>query len=164
MKITENTVISLSYTLSIMHPNGDLEFVEQRTTADPLEFVVGKGIVLQKIEDALTNKTPGFEVQLKLRPEDAFGLRKEKLVLKYPIEKLPREAAPQIGMKFQTQGPDGDVVSVIVTALDEKHVTLDGNHPLADAFVQFDIRVLKVRAATPEEISTGEVSSSGLLH
>lgn len=159
MTVSEATVVTISYTLSIIHPNGDLEFVEKRTSHDPLDFVFGKGVVLPKIEEALRGKVLGQELQIKLRPEDAFGLRSEDLVMTYPIDKLPRNTPPQVGMKYQTQGPDGDVISVLVTKINEENQTLvlDGNHPLSDAFIQFDLKVLKVRKATSDEMTTGVV-------
>lgn len=159
MTVSESSVVTITYTLSIIHPNGDLEFVEKRTSHDPLDFVFGKGVVLPKIEEALKGKMSGQELQIKLRPEDAFGLRSEDLVMTYPIDKLPKNTPPQVGMKYQTQGPHGDVMSVLVTRVNEENQTiiLDGNHPLADAFIQFDIKVLKIRKASSEEMSSGVV-------
>lgn len=162
-KIDNTKVVTLSYTLSVLHEEGHIEFVEKRDDSDPLEFVFGKGILLPKVEENLLGKYKGFQCQIKLKPEDAFGLRNEKLVSVYPIHKLPKGTTPQKGMKYQTQGPDGEVLSVIVTDVNEQEITLDGNHPLADAFVQFDLSVLKVRDAAPAEISSGQVRSS-LLH
>lgn len=163
MIIDNSTVVTMTYTLSVIHADGNIEFIEKRGPEDPLEFLCGRNILLLKVETALAGKTAGFSCQLKLKPEEAYGLRDEKLVSTYPIAKLPKGSQPKKGMKYQTQGPTGDVISVIVTNVDSEKVTLDGNHPLADAFIQFDIVVVKVRVATSEELRTGVVVPS-LLH
>lgn len=162
MLIDDTKVVTLVYTLSVLHSEGHVEFVDKRGEENPLEFVFGRGLLLPKVEAFLTGRARGYTGQLKLKPEDAFGLRDESLVLQYPLDKLPKGSAPKLGMKYQTQGPNGEVLSVLVTAIDESKVTLDGNHPLADAFVQFDLSVVKVREATPEELSSGEPQTSRL--
>jgi FKBP-type peptidyl-prolyl cis-trans isomerase SlyD len=65
-------------------------------------------------------------------------------------------------MKFQTQGPGEDVLSVMVKEIKDDKVLIDGNHPLAGLKIQFDVEIIRVRAATAEEIATGEVKS--VLH
>lgn len=157
MVIDNEKVVTLVYTLSVIHDDGNIEFVERRGEENPLEFIFGCGLLLPKVEEVLDGEKKGFETQLKIKPQDAYGVRNEDLVLVYPLEKLPKGEAPQVGMKYQTQGPQGQVLSVIVTAVDDKSVTLDGNHPLADAYIQFDLMVLNVREATDEEMQAGEV-------
>lgn len=160
MIIDNDKIVTLSYTLSVIHEDGTLEFIEKRGEENPLEFLFGSGLLLPKVEQALHGEKKGFETQIKIQPKDAYGVRHEDLVLVYPLEKLPKGEAPQVGMKYQTQGPNGEVVSVIVTAVDDKNVTLDGNHPLADAYIQFDLSVLNVREATDEELGLGEAKPS----
>lgn len=162
MTIDDEKVVTLAYTLSVLHDDGKIEFVEKRGEENPVEFVFGRGLLLPKVEELLEGEKKGFESQLKLKPQDAYGVRNEELVFVYPLEKLPKGEAPQLGMKYQTQGPNGDVLSVIVTAVTATEVTLDGNHPLADAYIQFDLTVLKVREATDKEIETGNVQQSHL--
>ena len=40
-----------------------------------------------------------------------------------------------------------------VLGIEDDHVRLDGNHPLAGVTLHFDVTVREVRAATPEEIA-----------
>ena len=51
----------------------------------------------------------------------------------------------EIGMKFNTTGPDGQAVTVRVIDFDEDTISVDGNHPLAGLDLTFDLRVLEVR-------------------
>jgi len=66
------------------------------------------------------------------------------------VEKL------EAGMQFQTETEDGIEV-VTVAAVEGDKVTVDGNHPLADAILNFDVQVIGVREANKEEVDHGHV-------
>jgi FKBP-type peptidyl-prolyl cis-trans isomerase SlyD len=51
-----------------------------------------------------------------------------------------------------------------VTAIAGDMVTLDGNHPLADQTLYFDVEIVAVRAATAEELEHGHVHGAGGHH
>jgi FKBP-type peptidyl-prolyl cis-trans isomerase SlyD len=66
----------------------------------------------------------------------------------------------KVGDRFRAgSGPQAPVV--VVTAVTETHVTLDGNHPLAGMDLAFDIEVTEVRDATEEELAHGHVHGPG---
>jgi FKBP-type peptidyl-prolyl cis-trans isomerase SlyD len=54
-------------------------------------------------------------------------------------------------MHFQTRSPSGPRI-VTVLATDDENITVDANHPLAGATLNFDVQVVNVRAATPEDL------------
>lgn len=156
MKISESTVVSLCYQLLV--EEGDQSIVmDERLRQDPIEFVYGSGEILPAVEEALLNKTVGFKVDLLLTPDKAFGEYKPELEQSLPRAHFPKNVELKVGMKFQTQGPSDEVISVIVKEIKDDEVLLDGNHPLAGAQVRFELEVLRVRAATEEELATGQV-------
>jgi FKBP-type peptidyl-prolyl cis-trans isomerase SlyD len=55
------------------------------------------------------------------------------------------------------EGGDEEPVIFTVTEIADDKVVLDGNHPLAGMALRFDLSVIDVRAATPEEIQHGHV-------
>ncbi len=67
------------------------------------------------------------------------------------------------GMQFQAQTEEGLRVFT-VTAVVGDMVSLDGNHPLADQTLHFDVEVVSVRAATAEELEHGHVHGAGGHH
>jgi len=156
MKITDSTVVSLSYKLSV--EEGDAAtLIDQRDRLDPVEFVFGRGWILPAVEEALLHKTVGFKADILLTPDKAYGEFKPELEQWVPRAQFPKGMEIKKGMKFQTQGPTGDVISVLVKDFKDDRVLLDGNHPLAGAQVRFELEVLRVRAASAEELSTGHV-------
>jgi FKBP-type peptidyl-prolyl cis-trans isomerase SlyD len=111
----------------------------------------GYGAVLPRIEAALEGQIEGREVSLYLEPEDAFGDYDADLVHLASREHFPEDL--QAGMGFQgLPGEPDDGRVYIATDLAEDTVVLDGNHPLAGMALRFEIRVIKVALATPEDI------------
>lgn len=157
MKIDDQTVVTLSYELFIVESSGDTKSIEKRNEHNPVEFVYGRGILLPAVEKELKGKTAGYKKSLQLRGDEAYGDWHPHLEKWIEISKFPKNIDLKIGMKFQTQGPDGDLLSVIVKQIKDKEVLLDGNHPLAGLDIQFDFEIIRVRLATEQELSTGEV-------
>jgi FKBP-type peptidyl-prolyl cis-trans isomerase 2 len=166
LRINEGTVVTLSYQLYVVEEaptSGDdagstqLALLEERTPENPLEFVFGSGQVLPAVEKTLSGQTAGYSKVIRLETDEAFGEAVPELEMWVPLEQLPKKIQPQVGMKFQTQGPSGDVIAVLLKEIKDGKALLDGNHPLAGAAVQFDLRVLRVREASPEETASGEV-------
>jgi FKBP-type peptidyl-prolyl cis-trans isomerase SlyD len=53
---------------------------------------------------------------------------------------------------------------VTVTHVGLDSITVDGNHPLADTHLNFDVEILDVRNATDEELEHGHVHGPGGHH
>lgn len=162
MLIDENSVVTLSYQLFTIDENKKEIQIEERTVDDPLEFIFGQGVLLPKVEEVIKGKSFGFKTQVELHPRDAFGLHREELQTWMEQDKFPKEIELELGMKFQTQGPGGGVLSVIVKDFKDDKVLVDGNHPLAGLSLRFDLKVLRVREATEEELIKKEVDHTQL--
>jgi FKBP-type peptidyl-prolyl cis-trans isomerase SlyD len=67
------------------------------------------------------------------------------------------------GTQFQARTDDGMRVFT-VTAVVGDMITLDGNHPLADKTLNFDVDIVTVREATAEELEHGHVHGAGGHH
>jgi FKBP-type peptidyl-prolyl cis-trans isomerase SlyD len=64
------------------------------------------------------------------------------------------------GMAFTAETEQGPM-NLIVTAVEDNMVTVDGNHPLAGKALTFDVTVEAVRDATDEEMAHGHVHGEG---
>jgi FKBP-type peptidyl-prolyl cis-trans isomerase SlyD len=148
MKITKNTVVTLTYRLT----DAQGEFIEE--TEEPMVYLHGgyDGI-FPRIEEALEGKEAGYTSVLNLGPDDAFGQYDADQVRVEPRSKFPEPL--EIGMRFEgvPEDPEEDVEILTVTDLTADTVVLDANHPLAGVGLRFDLEVLDVRPASEEEIT-----------
>lgn len=152
MKIAQNTVVSVNYKLSDAQNN----LIEDG--AQPMVYLHGGyENTLPKIEEELDGKDVGYTSTLQIEPEDAFGDYDPNLVKVEERNRLPEPI--EVGMQFEGMAEGGDEEPVIftVTEIADDKVVLDGNHPLAGMALRFDLSVIDVRAATPEEIAHGHV-------
>lgn len=136
------------------------------TLESPVEFFFGGDDLMAAIEDAIAGQSEGFETQVQLEPEQAFGDYRPELVCFEPRGLFPAELA--VGMAFEglpegAQTPDMPADAIyLVTEVYPDHVVLDGNHPLAGMALRFALKVQGVRAATDEEIEAGSVGGSAV--
>ena len=131
---------------------------------EPLEFFFGGDDLLPKLEEALAGQQKGFQVDLKLEPEQGFGEYKADLVCFEQSSLLPEHI--EVGMQFDglpagaaTAGMPQDTVYTL-TEIYPSHVVLDGNHPLAGIGLQLAVTVCEVREATDGEVAAKSVATS----
>jgi len=149
--IGDNVVVSMHYTLT----NNDGEVLDSSEGADPLVYLHGAGNIIPGLEKALIGKTAGASVQAKIAPAEAYGEVEPQLVETVPVSAFEGVDKIEPGMAFQAQGSDGSVRRIVVTAVSDEEVTVDGNHPLAGVELNFDVQIVEVRDASEEEVSHG---------
>jgi len=148
MNITKDTVVTLSFRAS--DTQGKL--LEDGKT--PRSYLHGGyGNTLPGIEKALEGQAAGYQATVTLAPEDAFGERDESLVTTIPKTQFP----PGVKVGGQLRGTDDQGREAVFNVVKIKgpEVHLDGNHPLAGQSLAFQLKVLEVRAASPEEVAHG---------
>jgi FKBP-type peptidyl-prolyl cis-trans isomerase SlyD len=158
MKITENSVVTLKFTVH----DADGKLVDEGS--QPLTYLHGgyDGI-FPAVEAALAGKEEGEKVQIKLQPDDAFGEYDADLVRVEPRDRFPADI--KVGMQFEGgAGDDDDMLIFTVTDIADDKVVVDGNHPLAGMALTFDCTVTSVRAASKEEITHGHIHGEGGHH
>lgn len=148
MNITKDTVVTLTFRAS----DAQGKLLEDGKT--PRSYLHGGyDNTLPGIEKALEGQAAGYSATVKLAPADAFGERDESLVTTIPKNEFP----PGIKVGGQLEGTDDQGRRQVFTVMKIKGpvVHLDGNHPLAGQTLTFQLKVLEVRAASPEEIAHG---------
>ncbi len=111
---------------------------------DPLSFTIGEGEVIPGFERAAEGMQVGETKETRLDVGDAYGERRDDLMLDVPREQLPEDLEVDVGTPLQLQQPDGTAVPVTVAKMDEEQVTLDANHPLAGQPLTFEIQLVGV--------------------
>jgi FKBP-type peptidyl-prolyl cis-trans isomerase SlyD len=152
MQIANETAVWLQYTLR--NDAGDV--LDASEENEPLIYIHGQGDIVPGLEKALDGKEPGAKFSVTVSPEEGYGVRTNSKVQTVPRNAFEDDADIEPGTQFQAEGPDGLSIVTIVEVADDE-VTIDANHPLAGENLHFEIEVVKVRAATPEEIEHGHV-------
>ncbi|MGD8319892.1 MAG: peptidylprolyl isomerase [Gemmatimonadota bacterium] len=109
----------------------------------PLEFVLGSGQVIPGFDRAVDGMEIGEEKTVTVEASDAYGERREDLVINVSRTDLPDGLEPDVGQHLQMSTPDGQTFQVSVVDTSDTHVVLDANHPLAGKDLTFDIQLVK---------------------
>lgn len=121
----------------------------------PLGYVHGVNQILSpRVMDALEGKSAGDIIEVPIDCNDIFGPRDEALVIIEAIANVP-EAYREVGTAILMENDQGQTRSFLVTRMDAKTLTIDGNNPLCGREVIFRLEILLVRDATDEEIQCG---------
>jgi FKBP-type peptidyl-prolyl cis-trans isomerase 2 len=110
---------------------------------EPLQFELGAGQLIPGFEAAVLGKEIGDKVTANISAEDAYGAYKEDLIVKVPLDKMP--GSVEVGQTLEADGDDGQSLQVTVVEINEDHVLIDGNHPLAGKSLIFDIEVISIQ-------------------
>lgn len=111
---------------------------------EPLEFTVGEGMLIPGFEEALIGMAPGEKKTVRVEPQDAYGDYDENLVLTMPLDRVPEDINPEVGMELQLISQSGQKLPVVVKEVQEEAIILDANHPLAGKVLVFDIELLEI--------------------
>jgi len=111
---------------------------------DPLQFTIGSGQIIPGFEQAVVGMNPGESKTVKIPAEDAYGQRREDLIIEVEKSQLPEGLKPEVGLQLQSRQPDGRIVVLTIADMTESHVTLDANHPLAGKDLTFDIQLVEI--------------------
>jgi FKBP-type peptidyl-prolyl cis-trans isomerase SlyD len=158
VQIVKDTVVSLTYEL-FGEDGGLIERTER-----PVSYLHGgyDGI-FPRVEEALDGKDVGYECQVSLEPQDAFGDYEAELVRMESRELFPSNV--NVGMQFEGAQEDGSGTRIYtVTDVTPEQVVVDGNHPLAGRSLVFSCTVTEVRQASTEELTHGHVHGPGGHH
>ncbi len=157
-QIDSNKVVSLIY--SIVDDKG--EILEQSDL--PVSYIHGgHSDLFEKLELALTGKTVGDEVNVTLSPDEGFGQHNPDLSFTDDLENVPEELR-YVGAELEAQNATGEVMKFVVSEISDNKFTVDGNHPFAGKTVTFRVKVAEVRAATSEELKSGQPITPGQGH
>ena len=112
---------------------------------EPLAFQLGGGQVISGFDEAVAGMEVGEQQTVRIPAEDAYGPRRDDLLLELRREQIPPEIDLEVGMGLSVQQPDGQPLPVTVAALGDNSVTLDANHPLASEDLTFDLTLVAIR-------------------
>ena len=144
--ISANKVVFIHYILT----DDDGNEIDSSRGAEPMPYLHGTGAIVEGLEKALDGKTTGDTIEVKVPPEQGYGPRTGQ------GQQVPREAfeggEPQPGMPVGIELEEGKRVQMYIAEVNDTHVTLTLDHPLAGMNLNFKVEVMQIRDATKEEL------------
>lgn len=137
--IETGSQVTLHYTLTL----DDGSVVDTTEDREPLEYQHGDNRLLPAFENALEGLAPGAEKEITLPPEEAYGPVNPEAFTKVPTDAVPEDLR-EVDMMLMAQDGEGNQQPVRVHEVEDEHVVLDWNHPLAGQTLHFKLRVLDV--------------------
>ena len=148
--IEDKKYVELSYKITDTKTGDVLVEVEY-----PIGYVHGSNDILAPaVLDQLRGKSKGDTVEVPIDCNEIYGPRDEGLVFTDRIDNVPKEYH-EVGKTIIMENETGGTKNFIVTRIDNKTLTVDGNNPLCGREVKFTLEILNVRDATEEEIIAG---------
>jgi FKBP-type peptidyl-prolyl cis-trans isomerase SlyD len=131
------------------------EVIDESREGVPMPYLHGAGNIVPGLETAMAGRKVGEKFQVAVVPEEGYGVRVEDCMMTVPREQFPDDLPIEIGMPVMAEGGDGVPVTLWITNIGESDVTVDANHPLAGATLNFAIEVVGVREPTADELEHG---------
>jgi peptidylprolyl isomerase len=131
-----------------VHYTGKLDNGEVFDTSkerEPFEFKIGDEAVIPGFEKGVVGMGAGETKTIEISPEDAYGAKKEDLVVEVEKSELPEDITPSVGQRLQIRQQEGNPIVVTITHMNEDSITLDANHPLAGYTLFFDVELIEIR-------------------
>lgn len=122
--------------------NGEL--FESTKDAGPLEFQIGKNIVLPGFEKELLGMAVDEEKTFEVQPADGFGPKHADLI--HTVKKddigVTKDIKPGmiLGLTME-KGGETIKMPALVTNVEDDQVTIDFNHPLAGQVLKYTVKV-----------------------
>lgn len=164
--IAQNSVVTLTYDLSVTDDNQQQVLVEQAEADEPMVFLFGHSGLPEEFERQLDGKSAGDTFQFSLTPEQAYGDYDDQAVVQIPRQVFEIDGQVdgemlQVGNYLPMADNEGHHMQAKVVEVGDEQVTMDFNHPLAGMVMHFDGKIEGVRAATAEEIDHGHAHGDG---
>jgi FKBP-type peptidyl-prolyl cis-trans isomerase 2 len=117
----------------------------------PYLVVVGEGFIFKPIEDALTGKREGDELEVEVSPEYAFGIYDPSLVRTFSLSSFEFNYKPSPG-EYITIEENGRPLLGKVVYIGSGRIMIDFNNPLAGRTLVYKVKIDKEITDNNEKI------------
>ena len=138
--ITLGDTIAVNYTGRM--ENG--EIFDSTKDRMPVKFTVGLGSLIRGFERAVIGMTVGEKKTIVIAPEDAYGPRREEMLVDPPRGNVPADVDLAIGAVVILGDRDGNTMPATIVLIEAETVRVDLNHCMAGKTLVFDIEILEI--------------------
>ena len=158
MKIEKDRAVRFHYSVA----EQGQESVENSHDREPLAILIGHGNIIPGLEKAMEGREAGDKFSVDVPAAEAYGERRDGLTQRVPKKHFGNQRlVPGQQVVLQTNfGPRAVTIQKVGMSV----VDVDLNHPMAGKDLHFDVEIVDVREASPEEIEHGHVHGEGGHH
>jgi peptidylprolyl isomerase len=146
--VIDKKVVQLNYKGTL----ADGTVFGQSQSGKPIEFIIGAGKMIPALEKGIMGLKVGAKKKIEIKAADAYGEYDKGAIQEVPKNQFPKDMQLTVGQFYRVQSPRGPL-TVTITAVTDKTVSVDFNHPLAGKDLTFDIEIVTIREATKAELA-----------
>jgi len=143
-RIGDNTLITLHFSLSL----SDGSLIDSTFDKQAAQFEFGDGQLPEGFQSCLLGMTRGEKDTWQVAPENAFGMPNPGNVQTIKRDRFAADMALAEGLVISFADANQSELPGVVKCFDDKHVTVDFNHPLAGETLTFKAEIIDVNALT----------------
>jgi len=140
-KVKQNDTVRVHYTGKL----NDGQVFDSSLDREPLEVTLGQGMLIPGFEQALIDMEVNEKKTINIPKDEAYGDVKKELFHKVMNEQLPQDIKPEIGMGLTSMAEDGTQYQFRIAQVNDDHIIVDGNHPLAGQDLTFDLELIEIK-------------------
>lgn len=120
------------------------QFDSSYDRGEPLEFTCCAHQMIPGFDAAVKDMEVGEKKTVHIPCAEAYGERREDLVMFFPAAQVPNIDQIHVGDKLSLSGAGGQPVPVTVVEVTPEGVKIDANHEMAGKDLNFEIELVEV--------------------
>jgi FKBP-type peptidyl-prolyl cis-trans isomerase SlyD len=137
--IKNGSRIRFHYTLKV-----EGQVMDSSDGGDPFDYVQGSNGIVPGLESQLDGLKVGDKKNIVVQPSDGYGVSDPGALQKVPKAAFNHPENLKVGDFVNGETAEGSF-QARVDAIDDEHITLDLNHPLADKTLDFQIEIVEIQ-------------------
>lgn len=151
MNVERDKIVTIQYALTRQSDGEPLAASEKLTV-----YMHGYSTIVSGLENALEGRAIAEHFEVDVPAIEAYGIRREGFVERVPVKYLSKVGAGNIEagsiVRFTL---NDDVIEGTVLKMGKFNAEVDMNHPLAGEDIHFEVDVVNIREASPDELANG---------
>ncbi|MFC5195565.1 MULTISPECIES: FKBP-type peptidyl-prolyl cis-trans isomerase [Bizionia] len=139
--VKENDTVQVHYTGKLSSG----QVFDSSADREPLEFTLGQGMLIPGFEKAVLDMKVNDKKTVVIEKTEAYGDVQKELFHEVKKDQLPQDIKPEVGMGLASKNPDGTEHQFRVAAVNDDHIIVDGNHPLAGQDLTFELELVAIK-------------------
>lgn len=128
--------------------NDGVVFDSSYDREEPIEFVCGIGMMIPGFDKAVADMEVGESKDIHLMPEEAYGQRREDMIITIPLAQLPGAETYGPGEQLYLLNGMGQPHEFTVVSKTDDEITLDGNHEMAGKELNFHLELVEIMSGS----------------